>query len=175
MSELSNNDILKALIPATLALIGTLIVVFFGYRQWKKQYENTRYGEYLKDKQTAYKELWEKLEEVHLKLRTEYIEKPDFNNLLLDVNSYILKKQLFLEKDDQALVNQYLKTVYELTEAIKIHGDDETREEMESSMIISYRVTEEAKTINNLLRKTAEIRNSIITRFRKVISGNLAE
>ncbi|MFN0138780.1 MAG: hypothetical protein ACKVQW_01670 [Pyrinomonadaceae bacterium] len=167
------NEDLRVVIPALLAFAGTLIAAYLGYRQWKKHGENAQKADYLKEKQTVYKELWEKLEEVHLKLRIESVEKSDFKDLLFGVNSYILKKQLFLEKDDQTLVNQYLQSVYELADAIKMYGDEETQWGFQTSLPgrAPDEVQKVARKLISSIKETEEIRDSLILRFKKIISG----
>ena len=97
------NDMLKTVIPALIALAGTVMVAFIGYRQWKRQQDSSRQSEYRTQRQQTYKELWEKLEDVHVRLRTEVVGGYEFSSLVRDVNSFILKRGLYLEKDDREL------------------------------------------------------------------------
>jgi hypothetical protein len=64
--------------------------LFVGYRQWKRQPDTTRTSDFRAERQKTYKELWEKLEDVHVRLRTKAVETEEFRPLLRDVNSYIL-------------------------------------------------------------------------------------
>src|SRR5713101_4705205 len=112
------NDILKNAIPALIALVGTVLALLIGYRQWKRQQDTSRVGEFRTQKQQTYKELWEKLEDVHVRLRTEVVGSDEFSFLIRDVNSYILKRGLYLENDDQALANQYLSKVRQFTNLV---------------------------------------------------------
>jgi len=79
-------EFLKGALGAVLGLIGTLIVALLGYRQWKKQQDLARYGGFLTERQTAYKELWRKLEAVHLSVRSEEFREGDFRKLVREVN-----------------------------------------------------------------------------------------
>jgi hypothetical protein len=115
------NEYLKILLPVLVALV----VASLAYRQWKKQPEKTLKAEYLKNKQLVYKELWEKLEDIHVRLRTEIMGKPEFRNSIIEINSYILRNQIFLEDTDQEQTNEYLKTIYELAKVIKASGYEE--------------------------------------------------
>src|ERR1041384_1705607 len=118
------EDILKVAIPAAIALIGTIVTVLIGYRQWKRQQEASRYSTVFTEKQSAYKELWNKLESVHIKLRTGDVSLAEFNNLVREVNSYILKNGLYIEEKDRQLSSQYLKAVFKMKEIIITSGKD---------------------------------------------------
>ncbi len=112
------SEYLKIILPALIALIGTIIAIMVGYRQWKHQQGASHYGSFATEKQTAYKTLWEKLEEVHITLRTEEVSRSNFNMLVLGVNTFILKNSLYLEEQDRDLSNRYLQAVRKLKEAI---------------------------------------------------------
>lgn len=175
------NDILKVAIPAIIVLIGTIITVLIGYRQWKRQQETSRYGTFLTEKQSAYKELWEKLEDVHIKLRTEDVGITEFNNLVREVNSYILKKGLYIEEIDREYSSRYLKSIFEMKEIIA-KPEDEIDEiahiEMEESWSLTdpglpVEVTSQARELIRIAREVDETRNMILERFRKIIGGSL--
>jgi hypothetical protein len=168
------TETLKVVIPACIALVGTIITVVIGYRQWKRQQDASRYGTFITKKHSAYQELWEKLEEVHIKLRTEEVGLNEFKDLLREVNSYILKHSLYLEEEDRSLSNQYLKAVYGLKKIVMASGDEGAEEAMITTANIPLRVTQNAKEIRRAVSEVEEIRNSIITRFRKIVGGGLS-
>lgn len=164
------NEYLKIILPASIALIGTIITIFIGYRQWKRQQESTRHASYVTEKQSAYKGLWEKLEEVHVKLRTEDVHISEFNNLLRDVNSYILKNSLYLDREDQVLSNQYLKDVYRYKEIVT--GSDDADAKSEFAITGPGMPVETVREFKLLHDEVDQIRNRIIERFRLIIGGN---
>ena len=163
------EDILKVAIPAAIALIGTIVTVLIGYRQWKRQQEVSRYSTIFTEKQSAYKELWDKLESVHIKLRTEEVSLTEFNDLVREVNSYILRNGLYIEEKDRRLSSQYLKAVFKMKEVIAKSGDDEAETAMHLTDLGPDEVT--AKEILSVMRAVDESRNLILERFRKVIGG----
>ena len=165
------NEYLKIILPASIALIGTIITIFIGYRQWKRQQESSRNATFVAEKQSAYKGLWEKLEEVHIKLRTEEVGISEFNGLLREVNSYILKQSLYLEPQDQTLSNQYLKTVHRYAEIVLGCGNKEARDEMANTG--PGLPLETIKEFRSLHDERDRIRNSIIERFRTIIAGDV--
>ena len=165
------NEYLKIILPASIALIGTIITIVIGYRQWRRQQESSRRATFFTEKRSAYKGLWEKLEEVHIKLRTEEVSISEFNGLLRDVNSYILKQSLYLEPQDQALSNQYLKTVRRYAEIVLGSGNEEAIEEM--AVTGPGLPIETVKEFRALHEERDRIRNRIIERFRTIITEDI--
>jgi hypothetical protein len=165
------SDILKIAIPATIAFIGTLITVTLGYRQWKRQQDASRSATYLTEKQTAYKDLWRKLEDVHLKLRTDDVTEPDFRALVLDVNSYIIRNSLYLDDQDRESSNQYLRAVRRMKELVVLSGDQEVQDAMTDSLLIPPRVTSDARELGACVREVDSLRAMLIERFRKMVGG----
>lgn len=167
------SEYLKIILPALIALIGTIIAIMVGYRQWKHQQDASRYGSFATEKQTAYKTLWEKLEEVHITLRTEEVSRSDFKRLVLGVNTFILKNSLYLEEQDRDLSNQYLQAVRKLKEAIASSQNERAEEAMETSAAIAKDVIETAQQVKASVNEVDLIRNSIIERFRKIVGGSV--
>jgi hypothetical protein len=164
-------EYLKIILPASIALLGTIITVLIGYRQWKRQQETSRYGAFVSERQSAYKGLWERLEAVHVKLRTDDINRSDFNDLVGEVNSYILQQSLYLDEHDQLLSNQYLKAVYKFREAVMDSGDAEAEEEMATTAKVVPRVTQNARQLRVAVSELERTRAEIIQRFRGNIGG----
>jgi hypothetical protein len=121
------SEPLKIIIPALIALIGTFLTIFFGYRQWKRQQKASRYGNFFSDRHTAYKTLWEKIEDVHIKTRIESVSEADFDKLLFEVNAHILKNGLYLRDDLRDMTNKYLKMAYRVSAEIRNSEDEEER------------------------------------------------
>ena len=78
------SDALKNALPAIIALVGAIVAVFVCYRQWRRQQDTTRTSDFRAERQKTYKELWEKLEDVHVRLRTKAVETEEFRSLLRD-------------------------------------------------------------------------------------------
>jgi hypothetical protein len=167
------SDILKIVIPAIIALLGTVLTVFFGYRQWKRQQDAARYGTFLPERQKTYKELWEKLEDVHIRLRTENVNQDKFRKLVRNVNSYILKRSLYVEKDDHALANQYLSKVREFTEAVAKGGSKDAKRKMGDTEEVGPEVIQTVRDLERLRREVETIRGKILERFQTVLSGKI--
>src|SRR5215204_3960578 len=104
-------DSLKIILPALIGLLGTLVVAFIGYRQWKRQHALSRAGSVLSDKQSAYKTIWNKLEDVHLYVRSETFNQDRFYTLVREVNIELMRSGLLLERGEKGLVNDYLQAL----------------------------------------------------------------
>ena len=112
------DEIIKTAIPALIAFLGTLLTIFIGYRQWKSQRDLNRSQKFQGDRELAYKPLWEKLEDMHLKVRTDSVGKSEFDELVQDVNAYVLKNSLYVEKADSKLTAEYLDSVWKVSQLV---------------------------------------------------------
>src|SRR5512136_2849213 len=97
------EDILKNSVPAIIALLGTLIAVLIGYRQWSRQQKKEGKLKYQTDRKEAYEKLWQLLEQIHVQVRTDSVGKHEFDTLVREVNTFVLKSGLYLEKEDSVL------------------------------------------------------------------------
>jgi hypothetical protein len=166
------NEMLKTVIPALIALAGTILVAFVGYRQWKRQQDSSRGSDYRSQRQQTYKELWEKLEDVHVRLRTEAVGGDEFSSLVRDVNSFILKRGLYLEKDDQDLANQYMSKVREFTELVAACDSPEAKMAVNKTGAIPAAVVRYAQESGKLQSEVDAIREELLVRYRKVLTGS---
>src|SRR5690242_6678559 len=104
-----SDSTVQAIIPALIALLGTLLTIAVGIWQWRKQTQSQqRSTPFNTDKQAAYKALWENLESSHVKVRVENTNAADYKKIVQDINSFILKQSLYLDEADRTLANTYL-------------------------------------------------------------------
>jgi hypothetical protein len=167
------SDALKNVFPAIIALVGTIIAVFVGYRQWKRQQDTTRTSDFQAERQKTYKELWEKLEDVHVRLRTMAVQTEEFRSLLRDVNSYILKHSLYLEKDDHRLANQYLAKVRDFTNLVASFSSAPAKIALEDTADIPPEVMKSVEEMAKAQKDVDQIREGIVARYRKVLTGEV--
>jgi hypothetical protein len=167
------SDILKNAFPAIIAFLGTVIAVFVGYRQWKRQQDTTRTGDFRTERQKTYKELWEKLKDVHVRLRTKAVATEEFRSLLRDVNSYILQHSLYLEKDDHHLANQYLAKVRDFTSLVATCSSTPAKIAVEDTADIPPEVVKSIAEMAKAQKDVDQIREGIVARYRKVLSGEV--
>jgi hypothetical protein len=166
------NEALKNAAPALIALVGTVLAVLVGYRQWKRQQDTTLKNEFRIQKQQTYKELWEKLEDVHVRLRTELVGNDEFNSLVRDVNSYILKRGVYLEDDDQVLANRYLSKVREFTSLVAGGKSAGAKRALQITEEIPIELVRMVQDLDKVQTEVNQIREEILVRYRKALSGN---
>jgi len=168
------HEILKNAVAALIALIGTVLAIFVGYRQWKRQQQSTREGEFRSQTQQTYKELWEKLEDIHVRLRTGVVSRDEFRSLIRDVNSYILKRDLYLEGHDQQLANQYLSKVREFTDLVAACDSEDAKEAVSMTAEIPSDVMLNVRNLGKIQTEVNRLREEILVRYRRVLLGNIS-
>jgi hypothetical protein len=170
-------DSLKIILPALIGLIGTLIVAFLGYRQWKRQHALSRSASVLADKQLAYKTIWNKLEDVHLFVRSETFVRKRFLELTRDVNVELMRSGLLLERGEKGLVNNYLQALEKLAKSLDRHEDSETRQEVRDTLYstapVPEEVIEQARDLQEAYDEVEAKRELLIQRFRHAIGADL--
>lgn len=160
------SEELKVLVPAVLALVGTAITVYFGYRQWKGQQKSTVETPLRASRQQAYEELWQKLEEVHILLRTETVDDESFQKLRLAVNSQILKSSLYLDEIDRELANEYIQTVRRYVQLLKDSKEKTVLEIIATTGPIPPATLADGRELVRLQNKFTKLRSELIERFR---------
>ena len=170
-------DNLRIILPALIALVGTLIVAFIGYRQWKRQHALTRAGSVLSDKQAAYKAIWHKLEDVHLFVRSETFNRERFLELVRSVNVELMRSGLLLERGEKGRVNAYLQALETLARNLDSNEDSRVREEVRDNLYstapLPPEVIAHARDLHNAYQEVEEKREVLIQRFRHAIGADL--
>src|SRR5512141_2834986 len=110
----SRPEIFRTVIGPLLALVGTVLVAFLGYRQWRKQQDWVRYGGFVSERQAAYKELWQKLEAVHLYVRTESFDETKFDELVRSANVHLIEYGLHVDRGEKKRANDYMAALCNL-------------------------------------------------------------
>lgn len=170
---------LKIVLPALIALIGTLVGIYFGYRQWKRQQTNNLFGDFLAVKKNAYKEVWDGLEEVYLYVRTSDFLAETFFEKVRRVNSILRKNGLYLEDGEKRTVNDYLDSLEKIGKLFQVPALKKHSEWMrQSEDISSPGIPAELLSSIDELEQTEELteaqRKTLMSRFRKIIGGDFA-
>ena len=165
------DELIKTAIPALIALLGTLLTIFIGYRQWKSQHNLTRSQKFQGDRELAYKQLWEKLEDVHLKARTDSVGKREFDELVKDVNAYILKNSLYIEKTDSKLSTEYLDSVWKVSQLVARSKDKRVKNEWTKTGPLPADALDEYKELQAAWKAVDESRNKVVSRFHNILVG----
>ena len=170
-------EFLKSALGAALGLLGTLVVAFLGYRQWKKQQDLARYGGFLTERQNAYKELWQKLEAVHLSVRTDVFREENFHDLVRAVNVHLIHSGLHLDRGEKKRVNDYMVALGNLG---RLLGSNEATsakskalESLHDTAEIPPEVLLEVKGLRDAYKAVEEKRELLIAHFRTVLGAEL--
>jgi hypothetical protein len=169
-------DRLQILLPALIGLLGTLIVALLGYRQWRRKHALERAGSVIPEKQAAYKTIWNKLEDVHLFVRSEPYNRERFLELVRIVNIEMMRSGLLLEGGEKALVNDYLQALEALAMTLESDAGDEARREVRDTLYstgaLPAGVAEHAAELQNAYQEVERRREILIQRFRRAIGAD---
>lgn len=165
------DEIIKIAIPALIAFLGTLLTIFIGYRQWKSQRDLTRSQKFQGDRELVYKELWGKLEDVHLKVRTDSVGKSEFDELVKEVNTYLLKNSLYIEKTDTKLTTEYLDSVWRVSQFVAKSKDKRIKNEWTKTGPLPADALDEHKELQTAWKIADETRDKLVSRFQSILAG----
>jgi hypothetical protein len=164
------NDLIP-IITATIALIGTVIGLIFGYKKWKSEQNLKSFGQFGKDKQNAYKELWNRVEEFNIKVRLEEVDSNDFSIYLQNLNAFLLKSGIYIKDEDRVLANDYVEAVYLFQKTVKDSDIEAAKVPLGDTAIIPPHVFEQSKEIKRTQQNALSLRDELLTKIRKVLGG----
>lgn len=165
------RESLVPILTTVIALIGTLVGIFVGYRKWKRDRESERFAGFEKDRQSAYKKLWENVEEVNVQVRIDEVSRSDFSRKVQALNAFMLKSGIYIDDEDRALVNEYLKAVYNFQKVVRESGSKEAQIPLEETQPIPPSVSKDLKTIEVAQNKAVILRDELIKKIRHVLTG----
>ncbi len=119
-----SQEVLLVLIPALIALGGTLLTLYITMWSQRKQKQHDKGRQFTADQQAAYKSLWSVLEEIHLQFRTDEAALEKYGSAVTLVNSFLIKNAVYLDDEDQTLSHAYLGALKKLTEIVKDYSDE---------------------------------------------------
>jgi hypothetical protein len=156
----------QAIIPALIALLGTLLTIAVGIWQWRKQTQSQHSSPFTADKQAAYKALWENLESAHVKVRIENTNAADYKKIVQDINSFILKQSLYLDEADRTLANTYLSKLQAFANFVQSSENESLKE----TWAITSEFPPEMTDAIRAYQEMEATRNQILERCRKVLN-----
>lgn len=165
----SMRDFLEKAGPALVGLAGTLLVALLGFYQWRKQQSAVRRADYTAAKSKAYEGLWNKLEEINLQLRDNRGANPMLYAQLKDANTFFLQHSLYLQADEQELINRYITALHRLRTAIYTSGDEDVAAAWEKTW--TGVPPELDLEIGQASKQVDAIRQDILSRVKKVVSA----
>ena len=105
-------------VPALITLVGTLITVLIGYRQWHQRRDTEGSRDFQNERRIAYKQLWDFLAEVKFKMLAGVKDRKEIDNLLSKTIALIRKHSAYIEHEDGVVAIQYLEDFYEFRQLI---------------------------------------------------------
>jgi hypothetical protein len=162
-----SDSTVQAIIPALIALLGTLLTIAVGIWQWRKQTQSQHTNPFNADKQAAYKALWENLEAAHVKVRVENTNAADYKKIVQDINSFILKQSLYLDEADRTLANTYLNKLHEFSNFVQSSANESLKETWADTGAFPPEMTGAVRAYQEM----EAARNQILERCRKVLNG----
>ena len=160
------------IITAVIAFAGTILGIYIGYRKWRRDQDSARFGQFEKDKQLAYKNLWERVEEINIKVRVEEVNSDQFLEHLQELNRYMLKHGIYFDDDDRALANKYAEAVYSFQNTVRDSGAIEASVPLGATQDIPQSVLQGAKEIGEAQSRALKLRSEIREKIRSVLSGS---
>lgn len=171
------HEILRNALGPALALIGTIVVALLGYRQWKKQQDLARYGGFLAERQAAYKDLWEKLEAVHLSVRSQSFREKEFHELVRAANVHMIKAGLHLDRGEKKRVNDYLAALGNLGRLLEQSAATDAKSQAQRTLhdtaALPLEIQLRIEGLRGAYTAVEEQRESLIAHFRKVLGADL--
>ncbi len=123
------------------------------------------------ERRSVYVQMWNMLEDVHVKLRTETLGEATFDQLVTMVNAFSLKNSLYLEKDHGALVSLYLEEVFRLSQLVAQSRNKRLQRKWAITDRLPPDVTEEYEEIRSAWAKVDKARDTLVTEFRRVLQA----
>ena len=95
--ELPTKEIIAAAV--------TICVAAIGYLQWKR---GKLSGRFIDDREAAYKEVWQSLEDIHLFVRSNSFEPTAFDEMVAKTNALLIRHGLHITEADKASATSYI-------------------------------------------------------------------
>ena len=163
---------MKDAAPAIIGLVGTLVALLVGYRQWRQQSRSSRRTQYREERARTLQELWDRLQTAHLQFRTGLDQGPDEKDVriqLQELNVFIIKRSPYLETDEVGLARRYLDSVARLTRLMKNTKDPRLRDnyEITGPLFVPGDLTE----LLEASREFESLYNQLRLRVRAAVAG----
>jgi hypothetical protein len=149
----------------TIGAVATLLVAYFGYRQWKR---SARSGSFLPDREAAYKAVWKALEDLHLYVRSGEFERTRFDQLVTEANTQLINHGLHVTAGDRQLAAAYMAALEKLARLLAAMQSDSLFRHQVATTAESPAVPAEYQPT---WRAFEEARAAVAARFRTVLGA----
>jgi hypothetical protein len=162
------------IIVAIIALIGTVIGIYIGFRKSQQDRDSGRFGQYEKDRQGVYRDLWDRVEQFNIKARIELVEANELSAHLQSLNAFMLRSGIYLDDADRNLVNQYVEAAYNFQKVVRESGLDEAEVPLGKTQAIPYEIIQAHIVIGKAQNEALKLRSQVIEKVRRVLGGKPA-
>lgn len=97
-----------AIATALLALSGVLAGIFVGVRRWKVERGDARSAQFTKDRQAAYRELWDSIQALDVFLRDESLSADAAGLRVREINAALIRHALYVQAADRDQMAKYV-------------------------------------------------------------------
>jgi hypothetical protein len=163
------DDLLKIVLPAAMALFGTLFGLWLGQRRWSSELKMTKRRAFDAQRYSAYEELWKILENAHITIRTGRPEMAEVQKLDQEINGFRLRNAILLDKSDSKLSNRYFNSILRLSEVISESGSHELAERFETTSAFEDADIADIQALVKANQDAEALREELILRIRAVM------
>lgn len=164
-----------AVLGPSLGLLGVLTGLWVGERRSKREALRDE-AKIFKEKLIAtYLELWDVVEDVHLKMRestTEGLTASTFSGLLVDVNNFMIRRGAFIERQDRLLVLEYL---FWTSEYLRRLAADPRGQDSLLHSLAHRDLTAELDLLHEVKQRAEELRQQLRDQVRKIAGAPPSE
>lgn len=119
-----------------------------------------------------YKALWGKIEELHILVRINDLDRQVFDKNLQDLNIFTIRHSLDIDEEDKKLANDYLQMLYRLKELVIASGSEQERRAVEITGSLAPADFQSMLELQQVAEKIAHLRNLLYRRFRPIINAH---
>jgi hypothetical protein len=159
---------------ALIAFIGTVIGLYVAFRKSQRDRDSERFGQYEKDRQGVYRDLWDRVEQFNVKVRVEKVEASELSGHLQALNAFMLHSGIYLDDDDRRLVNQYVEAVYDFQKVVRESGIEEAEVPLGKTQEIPLRIVEAYRAIGKAQDEALRLRSQVVKKIKSVLGGRPA-
>jgi hypothetical protein len=164
-----SSELTKLLIPAGMALAGTIFGLWLGQWRWSAELRMKKRRAFDARRYTAYDELWTILENAHISIRTGLPSQQDIHNLDRRINSFRLRNAVLLDEEDSSLSNRYFNSIVSVGTKVAESGSRQLAEEWERTNVVPAADTNELQELARAMETAERLRGELIARIRDVM------
>ena len=123
------------------------------------------------DRQTKYKEMWERVERLNVEGRLQEILAEEFSRRIAEINAFLLISNVYIDDADRKLVNSYARAARAFHEAVRSSGDAAAKLALGDTAEISDEVIRKANAIGEAQAVALAFRAALLDKVRAVVSG----